>query len=179
MRNYLGHVLATMEDETAYELALGTKSRSGQQYDVWEAVYSPAGADGYPKRIFNKETGEIDHSTAEYWLRNYDLRAIMERDWPRLGPKLAGKIHIYCGDMDTYYLNNAVYLMEDFLKKARNPEARAEVAYGDRAEHCWNGDPTQPNYVTRLRYNTMYVARILKRIAESAPAGADLTSWRY
>ncbi|MCX6622940.1 MAG: alpha/beta hydrolase-fold protein [Acidobacteria bacterium] len=179
MRNYLGHVSSMQTDANAFELALGTHSRSGQQFDIWEAVYSPAGADGYPKRIFNKETGEIDHSTAEYWLKNYDLRNIMQRDWPALGPKLQGKIHIFCGDMDTYYLNNAVYLMEDFLKSTKNPPAQAEVAYGDRAEHCWNGDPAQPNYITRLRYNTMYVARILERIKASAPAGADVTSWRY
>ena len=179
IRNYLGHISAVLEDNNAYELALGTHSRSGQQFDIWEAVYSPVGKDGYPKRIFNKETGVIDHSTAEYWLQHYDLRNIMQRDWPTLGPKLQGKIHIYCGDMDTYYLNNAVYLMEDFLKQTKNPPANAEVAYGDRAEHCWNGDPTQPNSMSRLHYNTMYVGRILERIKASAPAGADVTSWRY
>jgi hypothetical protein len=43
---------------------------------------------------------------------------IMRRDWDAagLGDKLKGKIHIYCGDMDTYYLNNAVYLAEEFLQ---------------------------------------------------------------
>ena len=47
---------------------------------------------------------------------NYDLQYILRRDWESIGPKLAGKIHIYCGDMDNYYLNNAVYLMEEFLE---------------------------------------------------------------
>jgi hypothetical protein len=81
--------------------------------------------------------------------------------------------------MDNYYLNNAVYLMEDFLKGTTNPPYGGEVAYGDRAEHCWNGDPKEPNAVSRLRYNTMYVDKILARIKATAPAGADLTSWRY
>ena len=81
--------------------------------------------------------------------------------------------------MDNYYLNNAVYLTEEFLKKAANPPADAEVAYGDRAEHCWNGDPTQPNHISRLRYNTMYLPKILKRMEEAHPPGADLKSWRY
>lgn len=179
MRDYRGHISAVLDDNNAYELALGTHSRSGQQFDIWEAVFSPVGKDGYPRRIFDKQTGAIDHSTAGYWLEHYDLRNIMQRDWPRLGPKLQGKIHIYCGDMDTYYLNDAVYLMEDFLKQTSNPAANAEVAYGDRAEHCWNGDPTEPNYLSRLHYNTMYVSRILERIKASAPAGADVTSWRY
>lgn len=178
-RNYLGQVKCTLEENNHRELALGDHSRSGDQFDIWEAVYSPVGADGYPKRIWNKRTGEIDPVVAAYWREHYDLMHILRRDWKTLGPKVAGKIHIYCGDMDNYYLNNAVYLMEDFLKSAKNPAAGSEVAYGDRAEHCWNGDPTQPNYISRLRYNTMYVDKILKRIETSAPKGADLKSWRY
>ncbi|MEQ8304332.1 MAG: hypothetical protein RIB47_13135 [Cyclobacteriaceae bacterium] len=178
-RDYLGQIQSTMEEANHYELALGTKTRSGQQWDIWEAVYSPQGEDGYPKRLFNKETGEIDPEVAQYWKENYDLRYILERDWSTLGPKLEGKIHIYCGDMDNYYLNNAVYLMEEFLKKTNTPFYKGEVTYGDRAEHCWNGDQENPNYVSRLRYNTMYLPKILKRIAESAPANADLRSWRY
>jgi hypothetical protein len=178
-RNYLGQIQSTMEESNHFELALGTKSRSGQQWDIWEAVYSPQGDDGYPKRIFDKETGEIDAEVAKYWKENYDLRYILERDWSTLGPKLKGKIHIYCGDMDNYYLNNAVYLMEDFLKKTKNPFYGGEVDYGDRAEHCWNGDQVNPNYVSRLRYNTMYLPKILKRIEESAPQGADVRSWKY
>lgn len=178
-RNYLGQIQSTMEESNHYELALGTKSRSGQQWDIWEAVYSPQGEDGYPKRIFDKVTGQIDPEVAAYWREHYDLRYILERDWATLGPKVKGKIHIYCGDMDNYYLNNAVYLMEDFLKKTNNPFYAGEVDYGDRAEHCWNGDHENPNYISRLRYNTMYLPRILKRISESAPKGADVKSWRY
>jgi hypothetical protein len=178
-RDYLGQIQNTMEESNHYELALGTKTRSGQQWDIWEAVYSPQGEDGYPKRIFDKMTGEIDPEVAAYWKENYDLRHILERDWATLGPKLEGKIHIYCGDMDNYYLNNAVYQMEEFLKKTQTPFYKGEVDYGDRAEHCWNGDHENPNYISRLRYNTMYLPKILKRISESAPAGADLKSWRY
>ena len=178
-RDYLGHVKCTLEDMNHRELALGSRGRSGDQWDIWQAVYSPAGPDGYPKPIWNKLTGDIDRSVAEYWRENYDLLHILRRDWAKLGPKLVGKIHIYCGDMDNYYLNNAVYLMEDFLKQTKTPHYYGEVDYGDRAEHCWNGDHTQPNYISRLRYNTMYIPKILKRIESSAPKGADLTSWRY
>jgi hypothetical protein len=178
-RDYLGHIQATVQDDNHLELALGTKSRSGEQFDIWEAVYSPVGPDGYPQRIFDKKTGVIDKKVAAHWREHYDLRHILERDWSKLGSKLAGKLHIYCGDMDNYYLNNAVYLMEAFLESTLNPHYDGEVAYGDRAEHCWNGDPDNPNYLTRLRYHTMYLDRILKRIEKSAPAGADVTSWRY
>ncbi|WP_375324159.1 alpha/beta hydrolase-fold protein [Flagellimonas sp. GZD32] len=178
-RNYLGQIQSTLRQGNHLELVLGDKSRSGQQWDIWEATYSPQGDDGYPVRLWDKMTGDIDHKVAEYWKENYDLRHILERDWNKLGPKLKGKIHIYCGDMDNYYLNNAVYLMEDFLESTTEPYYDGEVLYGDRAEHCWNGDPEQPNAISRLRYNSMYVPKIMKRIAESAPKGADLTSWRY
>ncbi len=178
-RNYLGQVQSSVRENNHLELVLGDKSRSGQQWDIWEATYSPQGDDGYPVRIWDKMTGDIDPSVAEYWKEHYDLRYILERDWDKLGENLKGKINIYCGDMDNYYLNNAVYLMEDFLESTTDPYYDGEVLYGDRAEHCWNGDPDQPNAISRLRYNSMYVPKIMKRIAESAPKGADLKSWRY
>lgn len=178
-RDYLGHIKTYLRDMNHRELALGTKSRSGQQWDIWEAVYSPQGEDGYPVRLWDKKTGEINHEVAQYWLENYDLRYIMERDWAKLGPYLEGKINIYCGEMDNYYLNNAVYLMEEFLENTKDPYYNGEVDYGARDEHCWNGDHDNPNAISRLRYNTMYMGKILKRIEESAPEGADLTSWRY
>lgn len=178
-RNYLGQIQSTLKQGNHLELVLGDKSRSGQQWDIWEATYSPQGEDGYPERIWDKMTGDIDHDVAAYWKENYDLRHILERDWDKLGENLKGKIHIYCGDMDNYYLNNAVYLMEDFLESTTDPYYEGEVKYGDRDEHCWNGDPDQPNAITRLRYNTMYVPKIMERIEKSAPKGADLTSWRY
>jgi hypothetical protein len=178
-RDYLGHTITTTQSANQYELALGSNSRSGEQFDIWQAVYGPVGPDGYPVQIFNKETGDIDPKVAAYWKEHYDLSNILQRDWSTLGPKLRGKLRIYVGSADNYMLNNAVYLIEDFLKSTTNPPYEGEVKYGDRAEHCWNGDPTQPNYLSRLHYNTMYVPMILDRIQKTAPAGADLTSWRY
>jgi hypothetical protein len=178
-RDYLGNVHASQYDYNRLEAVLGDKSRSGQQYDIWEATYSPMGEDGYPVRLWDKETGEINHEVAEYWRENFDLMHILERDWATLGPKLEGKLHIYTGDMDNYYLNNAVYLAESFLESTTDPYYGGEVDYGDRAEHCWNGDHENPNHISRLRYNTMYLPEILERIEKTAPEGADLSSWRY
>lgn len=179
MRNYLGQILATLPAANFYEWALGTNSRSGGQADIWEAVYGPVGPDGYPESLWNKLTGEVNPKVASYWRDHYDLGHILRRDWAKLGSKLRGKIHLYCGSMDSYYLNSAVYLVEDFLRQANNPPAEAEIKYGDRAEHCWNGNPNLPNYLSRLHYNTMYLPKILERMEKSAPPGADLTSWRY
>ncbi|WP_315819622.1 hypothetical protein [Paraflavitalea speifideaquila] len=77
-----------MQEINYRELVLGTKSRSGQQFDIWEAVYSPVGADGYPKPIWNKRTGVIDSTVAAYWKEHYDLSYIMKRDWAKIGNKL-------------------------------------------------------------------------------------------
>ncbi len=183
MRDYLGHTLISMRDNIAYEAALGDRGRSGEQFDIWQAVYSPTAEDGYPQPIFDKRTGAIDHRTAAYWREHFDLDAILERDWMTLGPKLQGKLHIYVGSEDTYFLNDAVYLMEDFLKRTGTPghgvPYQGEVRYGPRAEHCWNGDPEKPNWYSRLHYNQMFVSQILERIRQTAPPGADLTSWQY
>jgi hypothetical protein len=178
-RDYLGRTLTTTKQINQYELALGSHGRSGEQFDIWQAVYGPVGKDGYPQTIFDKETGEIDPATAAYWKEHYDLSAILQKNWATLGPKLAGKIHLYVGSADTYFLNDAVYYLEDVLNATTNPPYGGEVKYGDRAEHCWNGDPNLPNYLSRLHYNTMYLPKILERIAKTAPTGADLTSWRY
>jgi hypothetical protein len=178
-RNYLGHVSATLKEMNHRELALGTRSRSGDQFDIWEAVYSPMDVDGYPKRIYDKYTGVIDTSVAKYWKENYDLTHIIKRDWPKIGEKLKGKIHIYVGDMDNYYLNNAVYTAEDMLKKLSNPVCNCEVDYGDRAEHCWNGDHKNPNYISRMRYHQMFIPKWAEEMKKRAPKGADIKSWRY
>ena len=178
-RDYLGHTLISTRGINQYELALGSHGRSGEQFDIWQAVYGPVGNDGYPQPIFDKETGEIDPATARYWKEHFDLSAILAKRWIMLGQKLAGKIHVYVGSADTYFLNDAVYYLEDVLKATQNPPYGGEVKYGDRAEHCWNGDPHLPNYLSRLHYNTMYLPKILERIEETAPPGADLKSWRY
>jgi hypothetical protein len=178
-RDYLGHTFLTTQKANQYELALGSHARSGEQFDIWQAVYGPVGKDGYPQPIFNKETGEIDPAVAVYWKEHFDLTAILQKNWATLGQKLEGKIHVYVGSADTFFLNNAVYYLEDVLKATTDPPYGGEVKYGDRAEHCWNGDPNLPNYLSRLHYNTMYIGKILERIETSAPAGADLRSWRY
>jgi len=178
-RDYLGHVSATVKEMNQRELALGTRSRSGDQFDIWEAVFSPMDKDGYPKRIYDKYTGAIDSSVAAYWKEHYDLTNIIKREWPKIGNSLKGKIHIYVGDMDSYYLNNAVYSAEDMIKKLENPSCNCEVDYGDRAEHCWNGDHTQPNYMSRLHYHQMFIKKWAEEVKLRSPKNADLKSWRY
>jgi hypothetical protein len=81
--------------------------------------------------------------------------------------------------MDNYYLNNGVYLLEEMLNTLERPAYGGEVDYGDRAEHCWNGDHTQPNAISRLRYHRYFIPKWTEEIQKRAPKGADLSSWRY
>jgi hypothetical protein len=177
MRDSKGMLKSSLRDMNYRELALASNGRSGDQWDIWQAVFSPAGENGYPKPIWDKLSGDIDSEVANYWKENYDLRYIMERDWESLGPNLQGKIFLYCGDMDNYYLNNAVKLTEDFLESTTSPYYKGEVDYGDGAEHCWNGDQENPNYISRLRYNTMYLPLIKERLKQTAPVNNHLKNW--
>jgi hypothetical protein len=178
-RDYLGEVQTTIEQMNQLELVLGTRGRSGGQWDIWQAVYSPAGKDGYPAPVWDKRTGTIDHAVADYWREHFDLGYILKRDWPTLGPSLRGKLHIYVGEADNYFLNDAVYLMDDIVKSLSNPPTDAEVDYQPRAEHCWNGDHTRPNAYSRLRYAQMFIPRIMEQIRKNHPAEVDTLSWRY
>ncbi len=131
-----GNIQSMMKDENHYELVVGDKSRSGGQWDIWEATYSPVGSDGYPKRLWDKTTGQIDKTVAESW-RKFDLRHILETNWSTLGPKMANKLNVYVGDMDSYYLNDAVEKLNEFLVKADNPKFAGEIVFERRAPHCW------------------------------------------
>jgi len=160
-----GNIEVMMKDENWYELVVGDKSRSGGQWDIWEATYSPVGPDGYPRRLWNKETGIIDKSVAEQW-KKYDMAEILRKNWTVLGPKVANKIHIYVGDMDSYYLNDAVEKLNEFLSKADDPKFAGEVVFQRRAPHCWG-----PRVAELWQ-------KLAAQVDKGAPAGAT-KSWKY
>lgn len=173
-----GRTRSTVEQTNRVELALGTRSRSGMQYDIWEAVYSPVGPDGYPRRIFDKETGAIDAEVAAHWRENYDVGHILTRDWDRLAPKLRGKMWINTGDMDTFFLELAVRRIEQRLKKL-SPPADLPISYGYGHGHCWSGEAGRMNFESRLTYHARFIPQLVGHFIKTAPAGADTTSWRY
>jgi hypothetical protein len=175
-----GTVIATAEGEFGFENVLGTRGRSTEQWNIWQAVFSPAGADGYPAQVIDPVTGEIDKKVVAYWHEHYDLTAILKRDWPTLGPKLEGKLHLAVGDGDTYFLNNAVHLLQKELEATRNPHSDATFQYGPGMPHCYTGGP--PEY-TMQQNNADWAQRVLPlmvaHMLATAPAGADVKSWRY
>jgi hypothetical protein len=133
-----GQVRISVRMESQFEAVLGSHARSGEQFAIWEATYGPVAPDGYPAELWDLGTGKIDHAVADYFkAHDYDLRDYLERNWATLAPKLAGQLHVFVGDMDTFYLNLAVYRLEAFLKRAR-PPADAEIGYGRPMKpHGW------------------------------------------
>ncbi len=167
-----GNVRSTVRQENYLELASGPNSRSGGQWAIWEAVFSPVGKDGYPRPIWDPVTGVIDHETADYWRENYDIHAHLRANWETLGRKLDGKLNIAVGDMDTYYLDNAVYLLEEFLDSATGLRIEASIQYGRRKPHCWGGySQTRPG---EDMSTVEFVQIVADHFRKTAPAGADL-----
>ena len=136
MRTAEGQVRVTMRQMSQLEDVLGSHGRSAQQFEAWEAVYGPVGDDGYPKPLWDKRTGVIDRSVAEYMRdHGYDLTYYLTNNWSKIGPQLKGKLHLYVGDMDNFYLNLAVYMFEEALKPLN---AGATFEYGRPMKgHGW------------------------------------------
>jgi len=162
-----GAVKLTSEQRNLMELVNGTKGRSGEQLDIWSAVFGPVGEDGYFKPLFDKATGDIDPEVAQYWLENYDLRHYLEQNWEELGPKLQGKLHVFCGDMDNFFLNVGVYHMETFLESTTNPYYEGSFTYGRRGGHSW-----------RPFDNAELLRRMAAHLEKNAPYNEDLKGLR-
>ena len=151
MRTAEGQVMVTMRQMSQMEEVLGTHGRSGQQFEEWEAAYGPVGNDGYPKPLWDKLGGKIDRDVALYMRdHGYDLTWYLEQNWARLAPQLQGKLHLYVGDMDNYYLNLAVYRLQDFLDSAK-PAYRGSFEYGRPMKgHGWQ--PWPSSHLVRLMW---------------------------
>jgi len=171
-----GHLIATMEAFTRQEHALGPRGRSGGQMDAFHATFGPVGPDGYPAPLWDPETGEIDPAVAAHWRDHYDLTAILKRDWSTLGPKLVGKLHVTMGTKDTFFLDGAAHLLEGFLegtaRPGHGPYWGGSFDWGPDEPHCYVGQIPDGQTL-----ETHYLPIFARHMRESAPEGADLTSW--
>jgi hypothetical protein len=168
-REINGHVRLTSEQRNHFELVNGTKGRSGEQLDIWSAVFGPLGKDGYFKPLFDKRTGVIDRTVAEYWRDHYDLLEHLKRNWSTVGPKLVDKIHVYTGTMDNFFLNNSTKDLETWMRGTENPHYEGFFLYGDGKGHCWQGPESMPE---RLKQMAAHIAR-------HKPEGMTTPWWRY
>jgi hypothetical protein len=165
-----GNVVYTMEQENLKEEVLGTRYRSGGQWAIWNAVFAPVAEDGYPKPLWDPLTGKIDHTVADWAKEHYDIGYYLEKNWATVGPKLVGKINVFVGWADNYYLNEAVYLLEESLAKTQNPHYTGRFEYGDRAGHGWS---------PYKRDNSDLYREMAALVAKNAPQGDDPKAWQY
>jgi len=163
-------------DEHAYEQTVATFDRSGGQWAIWQALYSPVGENGYPVPLWDPETGDIDRSVARYWRDNWDLSYIIERDWETLGPKISGRLHFAVGRRDNYYLEQAVYLAEQRMAGLDNPPANATFQYGVGGRHSWIGHSPEDRS-KQMKYRE-FIEIIGRFVTEHAPERADTDHWQ-
>jgi len=138
MRGVDGEPIFSIKDEVLNENAEGlsnTYVSSGNQWGGWNALYSPKGSDGLPKAIFDPVTGKIDKDVAEHW-KKYDLHHYAKENWSKIGPKVEGKIYVWMGDMDHYYLNNALRDFDAFLNNTKEPVSDAKIIFTPMEGHC-------------------------------------------
>ncbi|HEX2638917.1 MAG TPA: alpha/beta hydrolase-fold protein [Pyrinomonadaceae bacterium] len=132
----------TMRLECQKENVLGagdSYTMSGGQWGAWNAVFGVRGAIGRPAPLWDPKTGKIDHDVAKQF-EKYDLHLVAEQNWSTIGPKLTGKIHVWVGEADDYFLNNGVHLFDDFISKAE-PKYDGWIMYGARGRHGWLPKP--------------------------------------
>lgn len=169
-RTPAGQVRSTVKDVSHYEDMLGPNGRSDYQLDAWWAVFGPVGADGYPVPAWNMQTGKIDPTAVAYMRdHGFDLTQYTAAHWPQIGPDLVGKLHFFVGDMDSYYLNLAVYRMEDFMKTTKDPYYGGSFTYGRPMKgHGWH----PMSWADLLR-------DIAAQVSKNAPQGDDTAQWNY
>jgi len=164
-----GQVNFTIRQETRLNTVQGSRLRGGGDYANWQAIWGPVAADGYPKPVWDEETGVIDHEVAEFWrAHDFDLTDYLKRNWSRVGPALSGRMHIYNPDMDQFFLNLAVYQLEGFLRGAE-PSPNVTIVHGRPLKtHGWH-----PMSFADL------VSQMADHITAHTPADEPRAEWRY
>lgn len=138
MRENTGEPILSLRTIIRYENVLGRANaylNSGEQIGVHTALYSPKGDDGLPKPLFDPITGKIDRDVADHW-KKYDLKLFTQENWAKLGPKLKGKIYIWMGDMDSFYMNTATRIFDEFLQTTESPVSEAVIEFSAMEGHC-------------------------------------------
>lgn len=129
----------SIKAEIAMEAVMGpgdTFLTGGEQWGAWHALYGPQGDDGLPVPAWDEHTGEINPDVIEYW-KDYDLRLYLQENWSEIGEDLAGKLNIWMGDMDDYYLNPGMYRFAELMDQLSDPDPEARFTWGRLQGHCW------------------------------------------
>ncbi len=134
-----GQVRFTVRQECAMENVLGlgdSWAMSGQQWGAWNATFGPQGPDGRPVPLWNPVTGQIDQSILEHWMK-FDMRRHLEANWAKLAPLLKGKLRVWIGEADDYYLNEPVHRFDAAVRHLV-PKFDGQITFGPGYGHCWS-----------------------------------------
>jgi S-formylglutathione hydrolase FrmB len=111
--------------------------RGANQQTSFEAVFGMPTPGGGAERLFDPSTGTIDPDVVARWSR-FDLTRRVAEQWPRFGQNLQGKLTIWVGDEDDYYLDEAVRLFAETLEDL---DAAAHIEIIPDAGHdTWSDD---------------------------------------
>jgi Putative esterase len=173
-RSVTGRTRMTLRQFSQFSAALGSHSRGGEFVDNYAAMYGPVGDNGYPVPIWDHQTGAINRAVIEQWRdRGFDLRHYLETHWPTLGPKLEGQLQFLCGDMDQFYTNVAMYLMEEFLESTKAPYYGGSFRFGrPKIGHTFDGIGLDP-------WPWAMFKEMAEHIKQRAPEGEDTRQWNY
>jgi hypothetical protein len=165
-RSTNGDTIWTTAAENHWELALGDHGRSGLgQWDIWQAVYGPEGSNGYPAPIWDKVTGTINHAVARAW-QPMDIDRYLAANWPRIGKLLAGRIRVFVGTQDTFFLNDAVQAFQQNTATLIHPKADIRFCYGLNQPHGFSPYTDEQLITIMARY-----------MASHAPHGVSTKNW--
>ena len=115
--NETDRVVMTVAEEAGMEYAIDPRGGSGEQWDTWEAMFSPRDeATGFPKPMFDGRTGAIDKSVVTHWSR-YDIGRRVRSDWKHYGPIVMQRVRLACGTRDSFYLDRAVMLFKEDVER--------------------------------------------------------------
>jgi hypothetical protein len=174
----MGDIRSTVEQDNLHELVVGTHSRSGGQYDIWEAVFAPwAGRISAP--VWDKRTGRIDAETVRFMKEHYDLGNILTR---------TGRRSVRSSGESWWRSTSAGRTPSSSTERCAasrsasvhsgHPVPQFAFAYGATDGHCWSGDHEHLNAYSRLTYHERLIPKLVEGWVRNAPRGVDVSSWR-
>lgn len=160
----------SVRDLARLELMLGDRGRGFYQLAIWQSTYGPTDSDGYPRPLFDPLTGVIDREVADYYRRNgYDLSHYARTNWALLGPKLAGRLNVFAGEGDEFFLNLGVYKFQEMVRELAGPDYPIRFEYGrPKKGHNWHHTDW-----------TGVIREMGAHVRKTAPAGARVADWNY
>jgi Putative esterase len=166
-RTTTGSSFVTLQQASQHD-AVMVGMAGGDPIGADDAILGPVGENGRPKPLWDRTTGAIDHSVAEYWREHSDLVQYTESHWSTIGRLLVGKLHFYVDDLDEFYRNYGVHDLEAVLKTTQNPHYLGAFSYSYGISHEGGWQPMT---------NADLVELMAGHVAENAPKNADM-AWK-